>query len=113
MQLYLPGPLALGRWWSLHQDDVSYGRPRTAQYDVVVGHDDSAGTPTHFIALNLNATVVVIELPGRDTPKSKIYRGPPLFGPGATPYPATPSFPHPPGDGTPASDIQRQGETRR
>ncbi|MGH2496865.1 MAG: hypothetical protein ACRDIV_19350, partial [Ktedonobacteraceae bacterium] len=41
MLLAWTGLQALGSWWSLHQDDVTYGRPRTAQYDVVVGHSDS------------------------------------------------------------------------
>jgi len=90
---------------------VTYGRPRTAQYDVVVGQSDSARNPTHFIALNLNATIVVIELPGGDTSKAKIYRGPQLFGPGADLYPVTLSFPDPNGDGKPNMDIHVQGET--
>src|SRR5260370_1020298 len=64
MLLAWMGLQALGAWWSLHQEYVTYGRPRTAQYDVVVGHGDSASSPTHFIALNLDAMVVVIELPG-------------------------------------------------
>ena len=51
MLLGWTGLQALGAWWSLHQDDVAYGRPRTAQYDLVVGHGDSASSPTHFIAL--------------------------------------------------------------
>ena len=97
MLLAWTGLQALGAWWSLHQDDVTYGRPRTAQYDVVVGHNDSASHPTHFIALNLHATVEVIELPGGDSSKAKIYRGPQLFGPGADLYPVTLSFPDPTG----------------
>ena len=111
MLLAWTGLQALGSWWSVHQDDVTYGRPRTAQYDVVVGQSDSASTPTHFIALNLDATVVVIELPGGDTSKAKIYRGPQLFGPGADLYPVTLSFPDPNGDGKPNMDIHVQGET--
>jgi hypothetical protein len=110
MLLAWTGLQALGGWWSLHQDDVTYGRPRTAQYDVVVGHNDSPGSPTHFIALNLNATVVVIELPGGDTAKARIYRGPPLFGPGANLYPVTLSFPDPTGNGQPNMDIHVEGQ---
>src|SRR6266852_1854386 len=110
MLLAWTGLQALGAWWSLHQDDVTYGRPRTAQYDVVVGHSDSASNPTHFIALNLDATVVVIELPGGDTAKARIYRGPPLFGPGAALYPVTLSFPDPAGNGKPDMDIHVEGQ---
>ena len=110
MLLAWTGLQALGAWWSLHQDDVTYGRPRTAQYDVVVGHNDSASSPTHFIALNLNATVVVIELPGGDSSKARIYRGPQLFGPGADLYPVTLSFPDPTGNGQPNMDIHVEGQ---
>src|SRR5260370_328390 len=81
MLLAWSGLQALGAWWSLHQDDVTYGRPRTAQYDVVVGQGDSPGSPKHVIALHLEAMVVVIELPGGDSSKTRIYRGPHLFGP--------------------------------
>jgi hypothetical protein len=110
MLLAWTGLQALGSWWSLHQDDVTYGRPRTAQYDAVVGHNDSPASPTHFIALNLNATVVVIELPGGDSSKARIYRGPPLFGPGAALYPVTLSFPDPAGNGQPNMDIHVEGQ---
>ena len=77
----------------------------------MVGHSDSASTPTHFIALNLNATVVVIELPGGDTSKAKIYRGPPLIGPGADLYPVTLTFPDPTGNGQPNMEVHVQGQT--
>ena len=110
MLLAWMGVQALGSWWSLHQEDVTYGRPRTAQYDVVVGHNDSASNPTHFIALNLNAMVVIIELPGGDSSKSKIYQGPQLFGPGAALYPVTLSFPDPTGDGRPNMEVHVQGQ---
>jgi len=110
MLLAWTGLQALGGWWSLHQDDVTYGLPRTAQYDVVVGHSDSASTPTHFIVLNLNATVVVIELPGGDTAKARIYRGPQLFGPSANLFPVTLSFPDPAGGGQPNMEIHVQGQ---
>src|SRR5579859_7751292 len=86
------GLQAFSAWWSVHTDDVNYGRPRTAQYDVVVGHEDSAAHPTHVIAINLNSEVVIIELPGGDTAKSIIYKGPRLFGPGSDLAPVTLTF---------------------
>ncbi len=110
MLLMWMGLQALGSWWNLHQDDVTYGRPRTAQYDVVAGHNDSPGSPTHLIAMNLNDTVVVIELPGGDITKAHIYQGPHLFGPGADLYPVTLSFPDPAGNGQPNMDIHVQGD---
>jgi hypothetical protein len=59
-------------WWNTTQDDWHYGRPRTAQYDVVVGHND-AQTPSHFIALNLHRHIEVIEFPAGDATKAKVY----------------------------------------
>src|SRR5713226_10001586 len=47
------GLQALGAWCILHQADTTYGRPRTAQYDVVVGHSDNPAHQTHLIAMNL------------------------------------------------------------
>ena len=56
----------LAAWWQVHQNDVNYGRPRTVQYDVVVGHNDDSAHPTHIIAINLNAHIIIIEIPGGD-----------------------------------------------
>lgn len=39
-------------WWTNHQLDATYGFPRTYQTDAVVGHNDSADHPSHFIFLN-------------------------------------------------------------
>ena len=64
-----PGRLAL--WTSAHLPD-----------DAVVGHNDSPANPSHFIALNLNRHIVIIELPGADPSKAKIYTGPILLGDG-------------------------------
>ncbi len=82
----------LGSWWQVHQDDVTYGRPRTYQVDAVVGHNDSASNPSHFIFLNLNRHVVIIELPGGDTTHARIYNGPTLFGNGQDLTPVTAVF---------------------
>ncbi|HEY6542065.1 MAG TPA: hypothetical protein VIZ18_14070 [Ktedonobacteraceae bacterium] len=100
----------LGAWWSVHQDDVTYGRPRTAQYDVVVGHHDSPAHPTHLIALNLHGTIEIIELPGGDSTHAHIYQGPHLFGPDADLVPVTLSFPDPSRDGHPDMDVHVQGQ---
>lgn len=100
----------LGAWWSVHQDDVTYGRPRTAQYDVVVGHQDSAARPTHLIALNLRGTIEIIELPGGESSRARIYQGPHLFGPGADLVPVILSFPDPQGNGLPNMEVHMQGQ---
>jgi hypothetical protein len=41
----------LVNWWSVTQDDWHYGRPRIYQTDAVVGHNDSAANPSHFVVL--------------------------------------------------------------
>src|SRR5437763_3024097 len=80
---------ALGSWWQLHQDDSTYGRPRTYQTDAVIGHNDSEANPSHFIFINLNRHVVIIELPGGDTTHARIYNGPTRFGNGQDLTPVT------------------------
>ena len=81
-----------GSWWQVHQDDVTYGRPRTYQVDAVVGHNDSPGNLSHFLFLNLNRHVVIIELPGGDSTHARIYNGPTLFGDGQDLTPVTAEF---------------------
>jgi hypothetical protein len=90
---------SIGSWWQTHQQDVTYGRPRTFQVDVVVGHNDSAANPSHFIFLNLNRHVVIIEMPGGDSSKARIYNGPTLFGDGQDLTPVTAEFKDVNGDG--------------
>ncbi|HET9920018.1 MAG TPA: hypothetical protein VFQ30_09285, partial [Ktedonobacteraceae bacterium] len=89
----------VANWWQVTQDDWHYGRPRTYQVDQVVGHNDSAQKPSHFIAINLNRQVEVIEFPGGDATKAKIYIGPLLVGPGQYLAPVTLSFQDVNGDG--------------
>jgi hypothetical protein len=91
--------MMLMNWWNVMQDDWHYGRPRTYQIDAVVGHSDSPNNPSHFIALNLNRHVVIIEIPGGDASKTKIYTGPTLFGNGQNLTPVTLSFKDVNGDG--------------
>jgi hypothetical protein len=62
-----------GNWWQGHQDDATYGMPRTFQVDAVVGHNDSAAHPSHFTAENLKGAIFVIELPGGDITKARSY----------------------------------------
>lgn len=72
----------LSNWWQVTQDDWHYGRPRTYQTDMVVGHNDSATNSSHFIALNIKSHIEIIEFPGGDTSKARIYVGPTLIGTG-------------------------------
>ncbi len=73
---------SLASWWQVTQDDWHYGRPRTFQTDAVVGHNDSDTNPSHFMAVNLQRHVEIIEMPGGDASKAKIYVGPVLIGQG-------------------------------
>lgn len=88
-----------GSWWQLHQEDVTYGMPRTYQVDAVVGHQDSASKPSHFIFMNLNGRVLAIEFPGGDATHAVVYTGPTLFGSGGNLIPVTGSFRDVNGDG--------------
>lgn len=73
---------AVGGWFSVWLDDLHYGRPRTFQIDARVGHNnDQTGTPSHFIAINLHQQIEVIELPGGDASKARIFIGPELNHP--------------------------------
>ncbi|GCF10729.1 hypothetical protein [Dictyobacter arantiisoli] len=76
-------------WWQGFQQDITYGYPRTAQIDAVVGHNDSTAHPTHFVFINLHGQIEVIEFPGGDTSKPRIFNGPPLSGSGQDLIPVT------------------------
>ena len=92
---------ALGSWWHAYQDDLHYGRPRTSQLDAIVGHSDSASHPTHFIFLNLNRHVEIIEIPGGDATHMRVFMGPILFGDGQDLTPVTGEIRDVNGDGKP------------
>ena len=77
--IYVVVSLLLGKA-NVLLDDLRYGRPRTTQVDAFVGHDETAGQPTHLVAINLNRQVMVIELPGGDAAKTRTLSGPYLFG---------------------------------
>lgn len=98
-------------WWQMHQDDSAYGRPRTFQIDAVVGHNDSSGNPSHFTAINLDRHVIVIEIPGRDPTKARIYPITTLFGDGQELTPVTLSFKDVTGNGLPDMEIHIRDQT--
>jgi hypothetical protein len=85
------GQLGLS-WVNVTLDDLHYGRPRTFQVDAVVGHEDSAENPSHFIAVNLRGHIEIIEIPGGDPARAHIYVGPQLYGPNADLIPITLQF---------------------
>jgi hypothetical protein len=83
-------------WGQTVYNDIHYGRPRTVQIDAFVGHEGGQ-TPSHFLATNLHGRVYIIELPGGDASKTRIYPGPQLSGPGADLVPVTLQFIERPG----------------
>jgi hypothetical protein len=79
-------------WGIGKYNDIVYGYPRFYQTDAVVGHNDNAAHPSHFVALNLHGQVVVIELPGGDPTRSLDYIGPNMIATGDDLIPITLSF---------------------
>ena len=75
--LYLFGAL-LWMWGVGIHDDLTYGTTRTYHLEAVVGESDSPAHPTHFVAMNLHGQIDIIELPGGDATRAKIYPGPHL-----------------------------------
>ncbi len=74
------GITSLMAWTQVKADDLKYGRPRTSQLDAFVGHGEAAGAPSHFVAMNLNRRVTIMEFPGGDVTKPMVLVGPTLFG---------------------------------
>ncbi len=96
-------------WVQTTLDDLHYGRPRTFQLDAYVGHHETPGNPSHFVALNLKGRIEVIELPGGDPTRARIYLGPQLYGTGADLVPVTLSFQDVNGDHQPDMILHFQG----
>jgi len=90
--LLFAGLSDLSAWWTNHQLDATYGMPRTYQADAIVYPGDSAAHPSHYIFLNMNGTVMIIELPHGDETHARIYKGPTIFSDGAASVPVTGDF---------------------
>ena len=98
-------------WGQTTINDWHYSRPRTYQIDAVVGHGDSPTNPSHFIALNLNRHVLVIEVPGGDPSKARIYPITTLFGDGQELTPVTLTFKDVSGKGLLDMEVHIQDQT--
>jgi hypothetical protein len=83
------GVSAAVEWTEVKLDDLQYGRPRTMQMDAYVGHSEAEGVPSHFVAMNLNRRVTILEMPGGDSTKVSTIVGPYLFGQGEDLTPVT------------------------
>ena len=79
-------------WGNNELNTLKYGYPRTSQTDAVVGHNDSASFPSHFLAINLHGLIEVIEWPGGDSTHVRVFVGPQLFGPNSDLEPVTLRF---------------------
>jgi hypothetical protein len=90
-------------WGQNVYNNWHYGYPRTFQTDTVVGHNnDSKAHPSHFIAMNLNRQIVVIEFPAGDPSKAVSYVAPIyISGNGGDLAPVTLEFRDVNGDGKP------------
>ena len=64
----------LGAWIQAKQDDLTYGQVRHFDMNSVVGHNDSPTNPSHFTGENNNGAIFVIELPGGDSSKARIFQ---------------------------------------
>jgi hypothetical protein len=65
---------AVTNWYQGVQNDWTYGQQRHFEINAVVGHGDSQTNPSHFTAENNNGQIIVIELPGGNIAKAKIYQ---------------------------------------
>jgi hypothetical protein len=65
---------AVTSWYQGVQNDWTYGQQRHFEINAVVGHNDSQTNPSHFTAENNNGQIIVIELPGGNVAKAKIYQ---------------------------------------
>lgn len=83
---------AAASWYTVWHDNMLYGTPRTFQIDARVGHNERSGQVSHFIAQNLHGRILVVEIPGGDVSKSRIYAGPQLYGADAALIPITLQF---------------------
>ncbi len=99
---------ALFAWCATTWDDLHYGRPRTYQTDAFVGHE-AGQTPSHFLVLNLHGRIEILELPGGDPTKTKIYLGPQITGSGADRVAVTLEFVDPHHTQYPDMVVQFQG----
>lgn len=84
--------MGISNWAGTTINNIRYGYPRTYQVDAYVGHNETPGSPSHFIAINLHGRIEVVEMPGGDASHARIFTGPQLFGSNNDLVPVTLSF---------------------
>ena len=82
----------LDTWWIQHQMDSTYGFPRTYQVDAIVYPGDTSNNLSHYIFLNLNGTVEIIEFPHGDSSHARIYKSITILSDSADLVPVTGEF---------------------
>lgn len=82
----------LTSWIAANQLNATYEFPRISQADAVVYPGDTSDHPSHYLFLNLQGTVLIIELPHGDSSKAKVYTGPILYDANADQIPVTGEF---------------------
>ena len=90
--LFLWSMNGLVSWWHTTQLNATYEYPRVSQADAIVYPGDTSAHPSHYLFLNLNGTVLIVELPHGDSAKARIYTGPTLFDATADQIPVTGEF---------------------
>jgi hypothetical protein len=96
---------AVTSWYQGVQNDWAYGQQRHFEINAVVGHGDSQTNPSHFTAENNNGQIIVVELPGGNVSKAKIYQIETVPGNAGNP-PVKLSFQDMNGDGKPDMLVQ-------
>jgi len=96
---------AVTNWYQGVRNDWQYGQQRHFEINAVVGHGDSATNPSHFTAENNNGQIIVIEPPGGNVAKAKIYQIEPVPGNNGNP-PVKLSFQDMNADGKPDMLVQ-------
>ena len=79
-------------WIANNQLNATYEYPRVSQADAIVYPGDTSDHPSHYLFLNLQGTVLIVELPHGDSAKARIYKGPTLFSDNADQIPVTGEF---------------------
>ena len=92
MLLLWAGLSWLVSWVQANQLNATFEFPRISQADAVVYPGDSSQHPSHYLFLNLNGTILIVELPHGDSAKARIYKGPTLFSDNADQVPVSGEF---------------------
>ncbi|MFM2308826.1 MAG: hypothetical protein RLY87_947 [Chloroflexota bacterium] len=83
---------SLFQWGSVQLAEVAYGATRTFHTDAFVGINDHVDQPSHFVAMNVNRQIVIMQIPAGDTTQTRVINGPALTGHNAASTPVLLTF---------------------